>query len=506
MKPFIFMIKDKNNNRQKKILQQLEEALLKFGQLPDDKKDEQAYSALVEIFSDAVYNHVAVTVPVNIDSNLFPAEKLKKGNIINVNFAETVTMNDITTFSDAEHEGLIYNIFTSEDMAFEADIDHDCWITISLVRLLNKMQQSQYINCLKINAHNNNFELPKPLEEALLDCLVNQNPDMYFSFDYFRNIKVRTRALVKPQQNENHLMETNFKADKIFTCNNPLYQGNNEDCTKLYNCYWQLLQNAHDAQIKSISIPDLGIIGSYPEDKAQKIFFQAAMDWYAITPFPQLKIMLLLPDQETAEKYNAIFEDYPPSSPQSISPIIDNKKFYNALADATKIYEPENEHDLLLLEALSTVSILNEMGLGSDYFIAALLQQAVARHYIDIKDVQTKYGTTVARLANSLHYNLHQPWYVEHKQLIHNLANTDEISIQLLALARELAELRSLYLIYKADPIHFRDDLSTPYTTYKHYHENLLQVFSNGYSFIPMTEKVYAEAIDLYKRIFLLQD
>lgn len=129
MKPFIFMIKDKNNNRQKKILHQLEEALLKFGQLPDDKKDDQAYSALVEIFSDAVYNHVAVTVPVNIDSNLFPAEKLKKGNIINVNFAETVTMNDITTFSDAEHEGLIYNIFTSEDMAFEADIDRGGWYT-----------------------------------------------------------------------------------------------------------------------------------------------------------------------------------------------------------------------------------------------------------------------------------------------------------------------------------------------------------------------------------------
>lgn len=133
MKPFIFMIKDKNNNRQKKILHQLEEALLKFGQLPDDKKDDQAYSALVEIFSDAVYNHVAVTVPVNIDSNLFPAEKLKKGNIINVNFAETVTMNDITTFSDAEHEGLIYNIFTSEDMAFEADIDRGCWYTFLFI-------------------------------------------------------------------------------------------------------------------------------------------------------------------------------------------------------------------------------------------------------------------------------------------------------------------------------------------------------------------------------------
>ena len=506
MKPFIFMIKDKNNNRQKKILHQLEEALLKFGQLPDDKKDDQAYSALVEIFSDAVYNHVAVTVPVNIDSNLFPAEKLKKGNIINVNFAETVTMNDITTFSDAEHEGLIYNIFTSEDMALASNIDAECWTTISLARLLDKMQKSPHINLLYINPHNNNFFVPKPLEEFLLDCLVIQDTDGALAFQYLEDNKVSTQTLVKPQYNESQVLTTDFQADKIISCNNPLYRGGKEDCAKLYDCYWQLLQDAHDAQIQSISIPDLGIIGNYPAEKSLKIFFLATMKWYEVTPFPQLKVMLLLPDQETVEKYNKAFDTYTLSNEHDVSPIVDNKQFYDALAHATKIYEPRNEHDLLLLDALNIVSILNEMGLGSDYFIAALLQQAVARHYIEIRDVQKQYGTTVARLANSLHYSLHQPWYVEHKQLIHNLENTDDISIQLLALARELAELRSLYLIYKTDPSNFYDKLAIHYTSYKHYHENLLNIFTKDYAFSPMTEKVYAEAIDLYKRIFLAKD
>lgn len=296
-----------------------------------------------------------------------------------------------------------------------------------------------------------------------------------------------------------------MEAPEVIGIDNPVYSTRRGDYKRLYECYWNILNQAKEHGYHEIVVPNMGVVGGYPEHKACSIAVKAIGDWYTAHPFPELHVMLICGTKKRSDEYYAKWDKYDYRKHKPISPEIDEQKLYAGLQYAMEIYKdkviPESG-EACILNVLSQMELVRGLGFGTDMLLAALLHTALENKLTDADTLAAKFGLDMASVANGLHKDIEKPWLSYQYQYVQNMRATEDDRIKLLAMAKAIVELRSIYDGCKNDYDYWRR-LRAPKAFQSFYYSGLLDVMK-PFEFTVKTERMYQEFADLYKKLFMI--
>ena len=119
-------------------------------------------------------------------------------------------------------------------------------------------------------------------------------------------------------------------AKTVIGVDNPVYSARRGDYKRLYECYWNIYNQALANGYNEIAVPNMGIVGGYPEDKARGIAIKALCEWCDAHPFSGLRVMLICGTEKRSEEYSNSYERFDEKGRKPIESSIDEDKLYNS--------------------------------------------------------------------------------------------------------------------------------------------------------------------------------
>lgn len=179
-------------------------------------------------------------------------------------------------------------------------------------------------------------------------------------------------------------------------------------------------------------------------------------------------------------------------------------ELYKALILADEAYHNQTiltTSTPLLVQAMGTASILGDIHGGPDLIVAGLFAAAINEKFIGLETIKDRFGLRAAQILSSQTEDKDYPWYLRKLQYIRDIAKCDDIEVKVLAMAKAVSELRSIYSVSHAnDAIPFM--LKAPAHYMAWYYKELCTIF-HFFAYEAITEHIYAEMIALYKKVFM---
>ena len=294
-------------------------------------------------------------------------------------------------------------------------------------------------------------------------------------------------------------------AKTVIGVDNPVYSARRGDYKRLYECYWNIYNQALANGYNEIAVPNMGIVGGYPEDKARGIAIKALCEWCDAHPFSGLRVMLICGTEKRSEEYSNSYERFDEKGRKPIESSIDEDKLYKGLSYAMELYkdmvQPTNNHPYIV-QALAQINDTRFMGFGTDMLLAALLHDALEDSLTDVDTLVEKFGIGTARVANSQPKYDNMPWLSSKLKQVYNLRQIYDDRIKLLAMVKALDELRCIYNDLKND----HDLWSRMYVPkeYQAVYYKLLLDEMKDFEFHRDTERQYQEYAELLKKLFFV--
>lgn len=238
------------------------------------------------------------------------------------------------------------------------------------------------------------------------------------------------------------------------------------------------------------------------------VLFKDGVDGIIINPFgdePFLldKDMIIAIFQccieEGASKSQKYYDRH--KSENNVGGAIDLK---DVLAYSSDVYKDQyilNTTTPLLIESMGTASMLSDMTGGPDLIIAGILGKAVNGGLVNLEDIKEKFGLRTAQILSSQTEDKTMPWYIRKLQYLNDISKDNDIEVKVLALTTAVSELRSIHREYVTDDTILLI-LDAPAKYLKWYYKELCKIFCS-YAYEPLSEHIYAEMIDLYKKLFM---
>ena len=177
---------------------------------------------------------------------------------------------------------------------------------------------------------------------------------------------------------------------------------------------------------------------------------------------------------------------------------------YKALNLADEAYHNQSilsTNTPLLVQSMGTASILGDIHGGPDLIVAGLFAKAINEGFIGLETIKESFGLRAAQILSSQTEDKDSPWYLRKLQYIRDIAECDDIEVKVLAIARAVSELRSIYSMSHTDnTIIYALEAPAHYMAW--YYKELCKIFSL-YAYEPITEHIYAEMVTLYKKVFM---
>ena len=179
-------------------------------------------------------------------------------------------------------------------------------------------------------------------------------------------------------------------------------------------------------------------------------------------------------------------------------------ELYKALILADEAYHNQTiltTSTPLLVQAMGTASVLGDLHGGPDLIVAGLFAAAINEGFIGLKTIKDRFGLRAAQILSSQTEDKDYPWYLRKLQYIRDIDECDDIEIKVLAMAKAVSELRSIYSVSHAnDEITFMLEAPAHYMAW--YYKELCTIF-HFFAYEAITEHIYAEMIALYKKVFM---
>lgn len=471
-------------------MQELEELIMQR------KPDEPAVDneAILDAVKTAMQAGALFTVPVELAPMPELDEDVQPGEIYTV--AEDIRFY-MRTLEHADGNKY-YVAFTSLKEAQNGP--ESCTATVKISKVLERALFADDVLGLVINPFTNPYLISRENIVALfLDCTIEDTRGQVCFYEKQLH-ETDADAAFEPA-NGNYEIE----APEVIGIDNPVYSTRRGDYKRLYECYWNILNQAKKNGYHEIVVPNMGIAGGYPENKACSIAIKAIGDWYTAHPFPEMRVMLICGTKKRSKEYNAKWDRYDRKRNPSISPEIDEEKLYVGLQYAMELYKdkviPESGESCLL-NGLSQMELVRGLGFGTDMLLAALMHTALENKLTDVDTLVAKFGLDMASIANGLHKDIEKPWLSHQYQYVLNMRATEDDRIKLLAMAKAIVELRSIYEGCKND-YDYWNKLHGPKAFQSFYYSGLLDVMK-PFELTGKTERLYQEFVDLYKKLFMI--
>lgn len=179
-------------------------------------------------------------------------------------------------------------------------------------------------------------------------------------------------------------------------------------------------------------------------------------------------------------------------------------ELYEALILADEAYQKQTiltTGTPLLVQAMGTASILGDLHGGPDLVVAGLFAAAINKGFIGLETIKERFGLRAAQILSSQTEDKDYPWYLRKLQYISEIAKCDDIEVKVLAMAKAVSELRSIYSVSHAnDVITYMLEAPAHYMAW--YYKELCNIF-HLYAYEPLSEHIYAEMVELYKKVFM---
>lgn len=434
------------------------------------------------------------TVPVELMPMPELEEDVQPGEIYTV--AEDIRFYMRTL--DHEEGKKYYVAFTSLEAAQKGP--ESCTATVKVSRVLERTLFNDDVLGLVINPFTNPYLISKDnIIELFVDWTTEDTCGQICFYEKHLH-KTEADAAFEPINGSYEI-----EAPEVIGIDNPVYSTRRGDYKRLYECYWNILNQAEKNGYHEIVVPNIGLVGGYPEKKACSVAIKAISDWYTAHPFPEMRVMLICGTKKRSKEYNEEWDKYDYKKHKSISTDIDEEKLYAGLQYAMELYKdkdfPENG-EACILNALAQMELVRGLGFGTDMLLAALLHTALENKMTDVDKLLEKFGLDMVSIANGLYKDIDKPWLSHQYQYVMNIDATEDDRIKLLAMAKAIVELRSIYEGCKED-YEFWNRLCAPKAFQGFYYSMLLDKLK-AFELNVKTERMYQEYVDLHKKLFMI--
>lgn len=471
-------------------MQELEELIMQR------KPDESAVDneAILDAVKTAMQAGALFTVPVELAPMPEFGDGVQAGEIYTV--AEDIRFSMRTL----EHEegNRYYVAFTSLKEAQNGP--ESSTATVKVSKVLERTLFADDVLGIVINPFNNPYLISK---ENIIEMFINWTEEDSRGQICFYEKQLHETDADAAFEPTNGGYE--IEAPEVIGVDNPVYSTRRGDYKRLYECYWNILTQAKNRGFSEIVVPNMGVIGGYPEDKACSITVKAIGEWYTAHPFPEMRVMVICNTKKRSKEYYSKWDRYNNKEHAPISPEIDEEKLYEGLQYAMELYKdkviPETGESCIL-NVLAQMDLVRGLGFGTDMLLAALLHTALENNFTDVDTLVEKFGLDMTSVANGLHKDIEKPWLSHQYQYVLNMRATEDDRIKLLAMAKAIVELRSIYEGCKND-YYYWNKLHGPKAFQSFYYSGLLDVMKS-FELDGKTERLYQEFVDLYKKLFMI--
>lgn len=460
------------------------------------KQDEPAgdNQVILDALKVAMQSDCLFTVPVEMAPMPELEEEPQIGEIYTLEDDVRLYMRSL------EHEDgcKYYAVFTSLEEAQRGP--DSCTATVKISKVLEKTLFTNEILGLVINPFTNPYFVSKDNIIAMFMDWTQEDSRGQVCFFEKQLHETDADAAFEPTNGSYEI-----EAKEVIGVDNPVYSTRRGDYKRLYECYWNILTQAKNRGFKEIVVPNMGVIGGYPEDKACKITIKAIGEWYTAHPFPEMRVMVICNTKKRSKEYYSKWGRYENKEHAPISPDIDEDKLFEGLQYAMELYKdkvvPESG-EACMLNVFAQMELVRGLGFGTDMLLAALLHTALENKLTDVDTLVEKFGLDMVSVANGLNKNIDKPWLSHQFQYILNMRVTEDDRIRLLSMAKAIVDMRSIYEGCKQDD-YFWSRLHGPRGLQRFYYATLLEDMKD-FELDTKTERLYQEYVDLYKKLFMI--
>lgn len=492
---------------------------------------------VLEAIRAAMNNGDKLTIPIELPQSAIDTlnlSELKNGSILNFNEdihfkMRTLELNGGTS---------VFVAFTNQEEVMGGE--DTSTITEDIELLLEKTLMSPEIEGIMLNPWNQSFYLPKShirnifyvnissgkrdsiinigksdITKADVECIVNATNNSLLGGGGVdgaihraagHKLLEECRTLNGCKTGEAKITKGyNLKAKYIIHTVGPRYTGNKTDAKLLRNCYWNSLELARKNDIHSIAFPAISTgVYDYPIEAAAEVALKTVSDWININPNYGMAVMFSCFDDQTADIYNAVWNENKELWNQR--PIIreNNGTLEKALQFAMDSHRGASRKGTdipYILHPIETLQILSAMNADTNLMAAGLLHDTLEDTDAQLLDIYDRFGADVAALVNCPTEDKSKSWYV--RKLTTVLEVPDEsLRQKMLCIADKVANLRSLYRDYKNIGDELWQIFNAPKEMQAWYYSALNNALNELQNYTE-TADIYWEMTALYKDLFV---
>lgn len=472
------------------LMEVLESELKQYDDVNSDIDRDDVLEALREV----LFNDAAFVVPVELSADDFVDENVQAGDVFKLDEDLKYSLRTLT-YKDGSFRMGVFTSLEEAQKGFSTNT-----ITMESCRILEKVLFEDNVESLVINPFSHSFEVSKVDIVDLFDDMADGDTLAKVCFYEKKLHEAEEADAAFEPINGNY----EIAAKVVVGVDNPIYSARRGDYKRLYECYWDIFNQALENGYGEIVVPNMGIVGGYPEDKARGIAIKALCEWCDVHPFSALRVMLLCDTKKRSKEYNNSYDRFDKKGRKQIESSVDEDKLYEGLRYAMELYSdmvqtPEHPY---MVSALAQMNDARFMGFGTDMLLAALLHDALEEGLTDVDTLVEKFGIGMARVANSQPRYYGLPWLSRKLKQVHNMSLITDDRIKLLAMIKALDELRCLYDNLKRDH-DWWNKVYVPKQYQVIYYKLLLEEMKD-FEFHRDTERLYQEYAELMKKLFFV--